>query len=83
MLLLFALGGRELVFAQAASGTDPILRQIFERRARFDAVVRIASRWIVLVAASVAHVLAHLVLSHLGQGLAFFGSGFNLAASVR
>src|SRR5450756_1568213 len=47
----------ELLLVHAALGADPVVRQVVERRARLDAVVRVADLGIVDVAADGAHVL--------------------------
>ena len=55
MKLLFL----EHIFSDAADGADPVIRQIFEGRARSDAVVGIADSRVVLIAAGAANVFIH------------------------
>ena len=51
--------GRELVFVDAALGAHPVVGDLFERRAGFDAVERIPQLLLVDPAADNAHVFGH------------------------
>lgn len=55
----------KLLLGNATLGTHPVVGDLFEWRARFDAVGRVAKRWIVNPSTNIANVFLHSIQSFL------------------